>query len=487
MVSIYFSDFFDVSPAVLEAYGAFNISLINDLPVFVDPFLLFNSEDSVYRQLHDDIIKYVSFLRDKTMMGQIDDGLLRAWFTFGEVRQNWLGFSQMGNCGAGLGMDFARALRGSLYSLFADFGNEKIARGSHLEKLCLIAPGVGRDNISDFTTNLIKGYLLGYTQAFARSHLRPEFRRVFPVSKVRFNYQTETWKSGRFELPAYNGDFVLLTPRDMLTRDDIWISRNGLYHDFRNIAASVPDEQLRSQLNNYLIAAMPPRPKENERNAIIEKLIREYPAVLEYYIRDKEDNGDRARALSDERVSEVVRFFVEQVAEFVNHRLQGTQFYVMHGDTLEEARERLLFLKDVIENKDGYRVFYLGGKPIQREEDLQILYRLTWFASVSDVNREVNNGRGPVDFKASRGSADKSLIEFKLAKSSSLRRNLEKQVEIYQAANNTKKSLKAIVYFSQAELLRVTTILSELGLAGSSDIVLIDARNDNKPSASKAA
>jgi hypothetical protein len=31
------------------------------------------------------------------------------------------------------------------------------------------------------------------------------------------------------------------------------------------------------------------------------------------------------------------------------------------------------------------------------------------------VNREVNNGRGPVDFKVSEGAADTSLVHFKLA------------------------------------------------------------------------
>ncbi len=32
---IYFSDFFDVSTEALEEYGAFNVSLINDLPLFI--------------------------------------------------------------------------------------------------------------------------------------------------------------------------------------------------------------------------------------------------------------------------------------------------------------------------------------------------------------------------------------------------------------------------------------------------------------------
>ena len=143
-------------------------------------------------------------------------------------------------------------------------------------------------------------------------------------------------------------------------------------------------------------------------------------------------------------------------------------------------------MKDVIENKDGYRIFYLDGKPLKRELDLQVLFRLTWYATTSDVNREVNNGRGPVDFKISRGDKDKSLVEFKLASNSHLKRNLEKQVQIYEKASDTSSSLKVILYFSEQEMERVLSILNELRLAGREDIILIDARTDNKPSASKA-
>lgn len=66
-MDIYFTDFFDVSTEVLEEYGAFNVSLINDLPLFIDPFLLFNSKKENYQRLHAQIIDYVRFLRDKSM------------------------------------------------------------------------------------------------------------------------------------------------------------------------------------------------------------------------------------------------------------------------------------------------------------------------------------------------------------------------------------------------------------------------------------
>lgn len=173
---VYFSDYFDVAPARLEEYGAFNISLINDLPLFIDPFLLFNSENLRYQQLHDEIIEYLRFLRDISASGQVRGGLIRAWFLFPEVKQNWFGYSKVGNKGSGLGSKFAHALNANLGSVFNNFGSEEITTASHLEKLCLVKEAVGRDNISDFTTNLIKGFLAEYTQEFA--HLEIDNSRV---------------------------------------------------------------------------------------------------------------------------------------------------------------------------------------------------------------------------------------------------------------------------------------------------------------------
>jgi len=77
---IYFTDFFEVSPAALDAYGAFNISLINNLPLFIDPFLLFDSEHEQYKALHEEIIKYVKFLRDVSASDQtIAKGIRDHW------------------------------------------------------------------------------------------------------------------------------------------------------------------------------------------------------------------------------------------------------------------------------------------------------------------------------------------------------------------------------------------------------------------------
>ena len=142
-LDIYFSDFFAVEAAALEEHGAFDVSLVNDLPLFVDPFLLFYSDNPTYQQLHSEIINYMRFLKTVASDGSIDPALLRLWFTFPEVKQNWLRFSEQGNQGHGLGRDFAHALHENLQRVFRDFGDERVTHGSHIEKLWS-APAVWR-------------------------------------------------------------------------------------------------------------------------------------------------------------------------------------------------------------------------------------------------------------------------------------------------------------------------------------------------------
>jgi len=67
------------------------------------------------------------------------------------------------------------------------------------------------------------------------------------------------------------------------------------------------------------------------------------------------------------------------------------------------------------------------------------------------------------------------VVEFKLASNSKLRQNIAKQVEIYKIANNTNKSIKAILYFDETEYRKVVKTLKELKLENDKSIILIDA------------
>jgi hypothetical protein len=430
-IELYFSDVFGVTEEILDDYGAFNISLITDLPLFIDPFLLFNSEKEEYQRLHDNIIEYLRFLKKKSDDGCVTRPLLKSWYLFSEVKQTWLGFCETGNSGRGLGEGFAKALDKNLIIVFRNFGEERITRGSHLEKLCLIRSGVGRDMISDFTTNLIKDYLLNYTQKFAEQYINLSKTKIVGVDKVFFDYKLERWMPKKFRLPFYDDDYVLITPKDILTKDDTWINYSDMINNFEEIPNAIENDVLRAQINNYFISKIPTdkEPSREELKWAIENTLQRYPQLLDYYIKQKEDDGDKAVAASNVKVSDSHILYIKQFGHLVYLLKHQTNFYKIVETTKEETKQKIEFFKDVIENKGGHHIFYLKGKPIRREADIHILFRLTWHYTFSDVSREVDDGRGPADFKISKGAADKTLVEFKLASNTQLKETLKNSLK----------------------------------------------------------
>jgi hypothetical protein len=484
---LYFADVFDVEEAVLEKYGAFNITLVNDLPLFVDPFLLFDSKDKKFQALHDDVVKYLCFLRDRAVADELTPAGIKHWLYFKEIKQNWLGFSKTGNSGTGLGGDFANSLARNLSTVFKTFGTETLTSSSHMEKLGLLSGGVGRDHLSDFTTNLINGFLLDYTQAFALKHLDASQRKRFHIDRVTFNYEAQRWNSCHFELPYFNGDYVLLTPKEILTRDEAWINQSDMLDRFTEIRNSLDDDSLRAQVNEHFLKQITKKSSEKELKGAALNTIEKFHELLDYYIRWKEEHADEAHLTSGKKVRETEVQFVENIRALVTDYLAGTSFYDP-GSSYQESLARVKYLKAVIEDKGGHRLFYVNGKPVQRETDLHVMYRLTWYGTDFDVNAEVNNGRGPVDFKVSKGKKNANLIEFKLAKNTGLEMNLQHQVRIYDKSSDTDsgKSIKAIMFFSLDEKKRVVKILQKLKMDAHENIVLIDAGLSTKASASKA-
>ncbi len=184
---------------------------------------------------------------------------------------------------------------------------------------------------------------------------------------------------------------------------------------------------------------------------------------------------------------------LDQFKNFDNKK-QRSPLSVVHNsfrgipDSLDESMKHAKFLKHKIENGDVYKSFYRGNERFGDEKVLQSMYSLTTMGMKNDINRDPNNGRGCPDFIVSYGSHDKTVVEFKLATGGKekLKHGLSTQVGIYEASNNTSKSVRIIAYFTKDEEKMVFDVLKELDLINNPYIVCIDARKDNKPSASIA-
>ena len=88
---MFFSEMFGIDSDLIKGYGAVDISLVCDIPLFVDPMLIFNSEKEDYKKLHESIIRYFHFLYTKATQG-LTAKEIDAWFNFSEVPNNWLGY-----------------------------------------------------------------------------------------------------------------------------------------------------------------------------------------------------------------------------------------------------------------------------------------------------------------------------------------------------------------------------------------------------------
>lgn len=148
----------------------------------------------------------------------------------------------------------------------------------------------------------------------------------------------------------------------------------------------------------------------------------------------------------------------------------------------QDAMDRIRFMKKVIEDQDGYRYFHSKDQLVREEKDLHVLFKLTQFETIFDVNSEVNNGRGPVDSKISFGRYDQTIVEFKMASNTSLS-NFPIQLKIYENANYRPQKIVVIFCTSKQEEEKVDRLIK---ITGTQNAIMIDARNDNKVSASRA-
>src|ERR1022692_4252781 len=137
---------------------------------------------------------------------------------------------------------------------------------------------------------------------------------------ARPDYDTRSWERGEFMLPTFGGDFALLTPKDILTRDETWINRPGLINSFYHIAAAVPDSALRAQINDYFKRQLSRKPKEKEIRQAASRTIAQYPVLIEHYIKQQEDNGDDAIAVSKEEVGAIEQVFIAGAGPLIDRK-----------------------------------------------------------------------------------------------------------------------------------------------------------------------
>jgi hypothetical protein len=169
---------------------------------------------------------------------------------------------------------------------------------------------------------------------------------------------------------------------------------------------------------------------------------------------------------------------------------------INNADDLPRFVDSLVKIFEIfIVDNAGYKLLW-NEKPNKKpkiESASQLLFlgivKHYCYANNVDISREVDIGRGPVDFKFSTGYQQRVLLEVKRASNSKFFDGLEKQLTQYLKSEGIKHGVYLVIMQNDDELDKADKIIKlaeKISKENDASIkaYVIDAR-DNKPSASK--
>ncbi len=192
-----------------------------DVPVGIDPFLLYKSRDAEYRRLHSQLLDAFNLGVAAIRAGKQDEA--NRIFDFPEVSAIGMGYTVGGKRGSGVGT----YLTGLIIETLTE-SPSLLERGvKHVEEMQLVSAGIGPDRVSDIAANILKSFLIEYTRRQCGIWSIP-LKAGVPVQHI-YNASTQQWIDSYEDLPVspVDGSAILLVPR-RLVRALPWIN----YDDF---------------------------------------------------------------------------------------------------------------------------------------------------------------------------------------------------------------------------------------------------------------
>lgn len=195
--------------------------LREDLPLYLDPFLLWKSDNMEYGRLHAELLGFVDEVRGHA----VDGRATRARMLLAEVSEPvelGLGYAAGTKRGSALGPGTIDGI----VRTFQQVPQLQVAGLDHLEMLALLVPGIAEDRISDVTASVLKRWLAEFTERRCEDWGIP----TAPRRLVGWDATALDWRPFDARLPhnPYDGSPVLLAPLNLLRRLP-WINYGDYY------------------------------------------------------------------------------------------------------------------------------------------------------------------------------------------------------------------------------------------------------------------
>lgn len=213
-------DYFNIPLTQEEADFAIPF-LDEDIPLFLDPFLLWKSPSQLDNALHGTVVNSFNYLGVLTNKGEVD-AAKSILVNLSECNEAGLGMSKSKK-----GLRISNNAANDVLELFKSIPQIKKGGFTHFEEIQLYVGNVSKDRISDIACNLLKSFLIDFTQSQCGKY-------GIPMQKFNsvdyFCNKTNRFVSESVSLP-YNPDrntAILLIPKRWL-RFLPWINYEDYY------------------------------------------------------------------------------------------------------------------------------------------------------------------------------------------------------------------------------------------------------------------
>ena len=464
-----FSTHFKVDPKKLAKLGVLNPTLNVDTKLFIDPFLIAQSQHpeiakgarTTYEKHFETVIRLLAGSKRR------DDAPWRSarrMMEFPELKYTCLGYGGQSISGSGSGAfttDGVMQTAREIVDLGVDDPDLFVAMG-------LFEDGIGPDRISDMATNVILPDLLKFNARILKGV-------GVPYKRVTITLRNGTSNSADLPInPCLKDETpVILVPADILR--DLPIAT-----DWSDVAdAAAKNSALRKQINQQIAKIWRTRTRKDK--AAVRAWALRSEQSFRQYMELLRGSKPRAYDLAGDPLGEIVwRRIVETIADEQPFKLAPPKRHDADSVAAVVAKiiEQFQFL---IEKRRLSDELYHQGSPRPEKAAQRLFFAVAHAyckANNIDLTPEAETGNGPVDFKMSSGFDGRVLVEIKLSTNSKVVAGYSKQLETYKDAEETTCGFYFVIDVGQMgkkleELLLVKNQQSKAGKPVS-EIVSVD-------------
>jgi len=219
--------------------------LDEDIPLYVDPFLLWKSPSMQDTSLHTSIIAAFNWIY-RLGQGALREDAKRILVELSECQEAGLGQAR-DKKGRRISLGKAEEILGVLDSI-PDVQSQGVY---HIEVIQLLVEGIGKDRISDFSCNLLKSFLIDYSIEQCRNLGIPT--SLSSIGAI-YNASTCKFETEQVELPINpeTSTPLLLIPKRWL-RFVPWINFDNFYEHacVKTAPGVIPDKSQKPILLNF--------------------------------------------------------------------------------------------------------------------------------------------------------------------------------------------------------------------------------------------